>query len=289
MQNGHAQRGRLQTQTLKTKCSSAGSVSIQRRVLAIAVVFAVYLLSAVGASVQWNPLNPVRDFQQQSDGVLFVLEKGALRLQVCTDSIIRLQYSPTGVLPEQLSYIATKTTWPQAAFTLQLGTDDVTLTTSQLKITVTRKNSSITFQEAAGKKLTQENDRTMTPVEVNGEKTYRAERFTSMWDSQESFYGLGQHQAGVWDYRGESVDISHDNTNISVPFLLSSNGYGILWNNSSRTRFNNRFVHALYITSEVADVMDYYFLYGPDFDKIIASYRELTGTAPLFGKWAYGY
>jgi len=102
-------------------------------VLAIAVVFAVYLLSAVGASAQWNPLNPVRDFQQQSDGVLFVLEKGALRLQVCTDNTVRLQYSPTGVFPEQLSYIATKTTWPQAAFTLQLGTDDVTLTTSQLR------------------------------------------------------------------------------------------------------------------------------------------------------------
>jgi alpha-D-xyloside xylohydrolase len=45
----------------------------------------------------------------------------------------------------------------------------------------------------------------------------------------------------------------------------------------------------LYISSEVADVIDYYFLYGPDFDKIIASYRELTGAAPLFGKWAYGF
>jgi alpha-D-xyloside xylohydrolase len=110
-----------------------------------------------------------------------------------------------------------------------------------------------------------------------------------MWDTQEAFYGLGQHQAGVLNYRGESVDISQDNTNISVPLLLSSNGYGIFWNNGSRTRFNNRFVHAFYISSEVADSIDYYFLYGPDFDKIIASYRELTGQAPLFGRWAYGY
>ncbi|HET9373657.1 MAG TPA: TIM-barrel domain-containing protein, partial [Chthoniobacterales bacterium] len=110
-----------------------------------------------------------------------------------------------------------------------------------------------------------------------------------MYGSHEALYGLGQHQAGVWNYRGESVDVSQENTNIAVPMLLSSNGYGIFWNNTSRTRFNNRFVHTLYISSEVADTIDYYFIYGPDFDKIIAGYRELTGTAPMFGRWAYGF
>ena len=45
----------------------------------------------------------------------------------------------------------------------------------------------------------------------------------------------------------------------------------------------------MYISSEVADTIDYYFIYGPEFDKIIASYRELTGSAPLFGRWAYGF
>ena len=39
----------------------------------------------------------------------------------------------------------------------------------------------------------------------------------------------------------------------------------------------------------MADVIDYYFFYGPDLDKVVASYRELTGQAPLFGKWAYGF
>ena len=77
--------------------------------------------------------------------------------------------------------------------------------------------------------------------------------------------------------------------NISVPLMLSSKGYGIFWNNTSRSRFNNRFANYLYISSEVADVIDYYFLYGPEFDKIIAGYRELTGQAPMFGKWAYGF
>ena len=126
-------------------------------------------------------------------------------------------------------------------------------------------------------------------MKVNGEDTYHAESFVNIYGSREAFYGLGQHQAGVWNYRGESVDISQDNSNIAVPFLVSSNGYGIFWNNDSRSRFNNRFANYLYISSEVADVIDYYFFYGPDLDKVIAAYRELTGQAPLFGKWAYGF
>ena len=239
---------------------------------------------------QWVPLNPVKTVERQTDGVLLTLENGYLRFQVCSDSIVHISYSLERDIPKRPDFLITKTTWPKAE--LSLGTEDpkvVSLTTSKLKIVVARADSSIVFFDSAGNKLTQENSRSLTPVEVNGEKTYHSERFSNMWDTQEAFYGLGQHQAGVLNYRGESVDISEDNTNISVPLLLSSNGYGIFWNNGSRSRFNNRFVHAFYISSEVADSIDYYFLYGPYFDKIIASYRELTGQAPLFGKWAYGY
>jgi alpha-D-xyloside xylohydrolase len=74
-----------------------------------------------------------------------------------------------------------------------------------------------------------------------------------------------------------------------VPMFLSSKGYGIFWNNTSRSRFNNRFPHELYLSSEVADAVDYYFLYGPEFDAIISAYRDMTGAAPMFGKWAYGF
>ena len=239
---------------------------------------------------QWLPLKPVTRVEPQPDGAVLVLQSGYLRFQVRSDSIVHIVYSLEQQLPGRADFLVVKKSWPRATFTLL--TDDpktVTLATSKLKIVVTRADSSIVFYDAIGRKLTQENTRTLTPVEVNGEKTYRSERFVNMWDTQEAFYGLGQHQAGVMNLRGESIDISQDNTNISTPMLLSSNGYGIFWNNGSRTRFNNRFVHALYITSEVADTIDYYFLYGPEFDAIVAAYRELTGQAPLFGRWAYGY
>lgn len=256
-----------------------------------ALSFLLLVSAAISASsfAQWNDLNPVRSSQKHSDGLTLFLEKGALRLQVCSDSIVRVLYSPEREFPKVTEYVVIKSDWPATPFDVRESALDFTLSTGKLKLVVTKKDSVIVFYDAAGKKLTQENDRSLTPVEVNGEKTFHLERFTNMWDTQEAFYGLGQHQAGVLSWRGESVDMSQDNTNISIPLLLSSSGYGIFWNNPSRSRFNNRFVHAFFISSEVADQMDYYFIYGPDFDRIISVYRELTGTVPLFGKWAYGY
>lgn len=247
------------------------------------------LLWAIGAYAQWAPMNPVMAIQQQPDGVLFTMKTGALKLQVCNDSIIRVRYSRTPSLPMLPEYVVTKADWPEAKWTTQTADTSVTLTTSRLNVMVTRPDGAIAYSDVDGSQLVQESSRKLTPARVNGEDTYHAESFINIYGSHEALYGLGQHQAGVWNYRGESVDISQDNTNIAVPLLVSSRGYGIFWNNASHSRFNNRFANYLYISSEVADVIDYYFIYGPDLDKIVAGYRELTGQAPLYGKWAYGF
>ncbi|MGA9503201.1 MAG: TIM-barrel domain-containing protein, partial [Terriglobales bacterium] len=246
------------------------------------------LVSSVAA--QWAPRNPVVAFQSQTDGVNFTMRAGALRLQVCSPSIVHVLYSPLSSFPPRRpDPVVIKTNWPAAKFSVQSNDDEVTLTTAQLKIVVTRNDGAITYRDLAGNQLVQEGSRKLTPAKVNGENTNRAESFVNIYGSHEALYGLGQHQSGVWNYRGESVEISQDNSSIAVPFLVSSNGYGIFWNNDSRSRFNNRFANYLYISSEVADVIDYYFFYGPELDKVIAAYRELTGRAPLFGKWAYGF
>ncbi len=263
---------------------------IIRRLLALHIALPVILwLLPADAFTQWNPLNPVVAVSRQPDGVKLTMQSGILRIQVCSDSIVHVVFAAADSLPRHPDSVIVKTVWPAVPWDLQSANDTITLTTSSLRIRITRSTGAILFSTARGVKLFEESGRTLTPVEVNGEKTYHAELFSNLWGSTESFYGLGQHQAGVWNFRGEAVDISQDNTNISIPFFLSSNGYGIYWNNPSRSRFNNRFLNALYLSSEVADAVDYYFLYGPEFDSIIAGYRALTGQAPLFGRWAYGY
>lgn len=272
------------------RACAAGGVKPASRSWRLRFLLVLLLVSfPIVADAQWNPLNSVVGVQKEPDGVRLMLQKGVMRLQVCSDSIIRVRYSPTESVPVHPDLVVIKNSWPATNWEMQSSDESVVLSTAQIKAVILRKDSSVTFQDVAGKTLFQQTELTMTPVTVNGEQTHHVELFSKLWGSNESFYGLGQHQAGVWNYRGEAVDISQDNTNISIPFFLSSNGYGIFWNNASRSRFNNRFLSALYLSSEVADEMDYYFLYGPEFDHIITGYRELTGAAPLFGKWAYGF
>ena len=259
---------------------------VLRALLMVLFTFA----TAPTASAQWTPRNPVIAMQPQADGVVFTMKGGTLRIQVCSDSIVHVIYSATASLPpSRPDPVVIKQSWPATRFTTESTVNEVTLATTLLKIVITRQDGAIAYRDLDGKQLMQEASRKLTPVKVNGEDTYRAESFVNIYGSREALYGLGQHQAGVWNYRGESVDISQDNTNIAVPLLVSSNGYGIFWNNDSRSRFNNRFANYLYISSEVADVIDYYFFYGPELDRVIADYRELTGHAPLFGKWVYGF
>ena len=217
------------------------------------------------------------------------MQTGILRLQVCTDSIIRVRYSPTSSIPALKDFVVTKTEWPAAAWDLKQDGKTIVVSTSRMSATVSKEEGTIVFKDMAGHELLDDGPRQMIPAEVNGEKTYHSDVVFKMYGSEEGLYGLGQHQAGVWNFRGESVELSQENANIAVPMWLSSKGYGVFWNNQGVSHFNNRFIHYLYVGSNVADVIDYYFFYGPQFDRIVADYRELTGTAPMFGKWAYGF
>jgi alpha-D-xyloside xylohydrolase len=257
--------------------------------LKFVIIAIAALLSVWPATAQWTAVVPVTNVAKDVDGLRATFQSGAvLKLQVCSDSIVHVLYSPNGTFPNRPDYVVTKTSWPAAQFNVDTVAKKTTLSTSALKITLDEESGAVTFS-AGNEQLLNDSGHIMTPETVNGEKTYRSQMVVGMYGSHEGFYGLGQHQAGVWNYHGESVELSQENTNIAIPMLLSSKGYGVFWNNTSRTRVNNRFVHVMYISSEVADTIDYYFIYGPDFDKIIAGYRELTGQVPMFGRWAYGF
>ena len=124
---------------------------------AIFVGALLLLLSAFPASIlaQWNPLNPVISVKQQVDGVVLTMKSGTLRLQVCSDSIVRVTYAPGSSIPESPQYAVTKQSWPASQWTLQSSDNDVKLTTSQMKVTVTKKDGAISFADASGKGLFQ--------------------------------------------------------------------------------------------------------------------------------------
>jgi alpha-D-xyloside xylohydrolase len=274
---------------LKIVCKKDLAMGIRRWAGVLLVGFGVIWAQGV-ALCQWNPPNPVVSFDKTANGVEIHQKAGVLKLEVDAPDVLHVTYSPlSGTESHPADHVVMKGDWPAAPF--DIGNDDkaVTLTTAKLKVVVERESGAMHYQDAAGKELTTEAYRSLKPVEVNGEKALHAESFFAIYGSHEGFYGLGQHQAGVWNYRGAVVPLRQENTEIVVPLLVSTNGYGIFWNNPSRSLVDNKFVHSLYITSEVADRVDYYFIYGPEADQIIGHYRELTGEVPLFGRWAYGF
>ena len=281
------------------------------QLLANCLLLCAAALSTQTTRAQWNPPNPVVSFEKSPDGLVAKQKDGVLRLVVNTPEILHVTYAPAdAALPERpADGVIVKNDWPAVAFEVSSDDKTITLATAKLKAVLDRATGALQYFDRSGKAvsgtvatgpgesatapqgqlLTTDSYRTLTPVEVNGEKAFHAEAFFAIYGSHEGFYGLGQHQAGVWNYRGETVDLSQENTNIAIPLLVSTNGYGIFWNNPSASRVNNRFIHMLYLSASVADKLDYYFLYGPEPDQIVAHYRELTGDAPLFGRWAYGF
>lgn len=112
------------------------------------------------------------------------------------------------------------------------------VTTRQFAASVNAETGKISFNDLAGKPIVLECARAYEPAEVQGDKTFHIRQ---QWaaDANESLYGLGQHQFGLVDIKGYDFDLWQHNTEIAVPFLVSSKGYGIFWDNPSYTRFGD--------------------------------------------------
>jgi uncharacterized protein YijF (DUF1287 family) len=106
-----------------------------RRFASFLAGLALCLVCATVAQAQWTAMNPVKKFQQQPDGVVFTMGTGTLKVQVCSDSVIRVLYSATASFPKREDYVVIKQAWPATQWTMQSTDEAVTLSTSLLKIT----------------------------------------------------------------------------------------------------------------------------------------------------------
>ena len=110
----------------------------------------------------------------------------------------------------------------------------------------------------------------------------------------EHYYGLGQNQEGYFDRRGRVVRCAHDynapgGQSVCVPFVVTNKGYGILWDNPSRTTVAFAIGNATKWTSDVGQRVSFFVITGKTYDEIYEGFRTLTGDAPMLPKSAYGY
>ena len=238
------------------------------------------------------PHPSVMEAAQSPAGLMAHNDRETLAIEVCGDSVIHVTARPAGVpaaAEQQPWMLDRREACPGSRFEFSQADNAATLSTARLAVTLHVESGNLTVKTAAGATLVQERadlPRTYLPSTAHG--LYHIEdRFGP--DATEALYGLGQHQSGLFNYRGSTVELGQNNTDIAIPLLVSSKGYAILWNTASFSYVDNRFPLELNLESMAAPQIDYYVIYGPQPDAIIRLYRSMTGHVPLFPEWAYGF
>ncbi len=195
----------------------------------------------------WAALAKPQQFQQNAKGIILPVRRGWLRLQVCTPRVIRVSYSATPTFPEQKVPTVIGNFAP-VRFKTTSNSQLIKITTDQMQVEVNRATGAVRFLNAQGAPILSEatDGRSLTPTTLAGPSPTAS--FIAKQDfvlaPDEGIYGLGQHQdrqgaAGEFtslNYRGKTVSLEQDYiTNLAIPFLVSSRGYGLLWNNASPT------------------------------------------------------
>ncbi len=186
-----------------------------------------------------SPSNPA--FERLSDGIVVPCADGLLKVQVCTDAIVRVAFAKDRAFFARESYMLD----PQrqlatAAWSVAEAADAISLRTARLEARVDRKTGAVSFFDATGRLLLAERagGRTLEPAEVMGERTAHVRQVWAANDD-ESLHGLGHHQLGLMDLKGWELELWQHNGTLAIPFLVSNRGYGILWDNDSYTRFGD--------------------------------------------------
>jgi len=177
-------------------------------------------------------------FKRTPEGVIVKLPDGFLNVRFYSDSIVRVAFAKDRNFFERRTIDVVGK--PAAQVPLELKTNPASweLRSSKLTLSIDRESGKIRFLDPAGSSILSEGDRNLDPAQVQGKKTFHV-RQQWLGNPDESLYGLGQNQFGMLDLKGYDLDLWQHNTNVAIPFLASSNGYGILWDNTSFTRFGD--------------------------------------------------
>ncbi|HEY5509150.1 MAG TPA: TIM-barrel domain-containing protein, partial [Paludibacter sp.] len=343
----------------------------------------------------------VKGFKQLSDKVNVTLFDGTLSISPLTGNAVRVKF-----------YKETEGNLPELVFTSDVVTPEFQVSDLPSKLEIKLKKMIVLLDKQTGKLSYADNAgkvflsekvgaRKLTPDSIQGEPCFSVEQsFES--PANEYIFGLGQFQDGQYNLKNVARRLTQVNSQISIPFIYSSKGYGLLWHQYGLTDFNptDNFIplekqeqsttgnnqmaevtttagtqkisqnQSLYLgkfdvsedgvysifldlgdmgnrqfvaidgkpcidqsnmwlpptvgtlvnlkagkhqvqvlcksnntpklswrqsdnfttfRSPVTKALDYVVFYGPSADSVIASYRNLSGNAPMFPKWAYGF
>ncbi len=217
----------------------------------LSMAVAMTTTNVVGANYQKTADGVTVNVTSTTTGIKdFGVAPKLVRLQVMGDNIIKVSATADQFFADRPSLIVV----PQSGVTAYEVTEEnenVVLSTSQVKAYVSTVTGEVWFTDASGKTILKERKgggkafRPYNCTQVHADGT--PERYSG-WSTRtvfenlnprEGLYGLGQHQADEWNYKGRNEELFQYNTKVSIPFIVSSDGYGVLFDNYSLSRFGN--------------------------------------------------
>ncbi|MFC2136585.1 TIM-barrel domain-containing protein [Bacteroidota bacterium] len=172
-----------------------------------------------------------------SDGVIISAPNGTLGIHPLSDNAVRIKYLSDTLDVLQELVFPEKIETPD--FEVSHNRINIEVKLLNLTVIVNKKNSTISYADKSGNIFLNEKNgsRILRPDSIQGEPCY----FTELsFDSPENEYifGLGQFQDGHYNLKGVTRRLTQVNSQISIPFIYSNKGYGLLWHQYGLTDFN---------------------------------------------------
>ncbi|GGH63437.1 alpha-D-xyloside xylohydrolase [Filimonas zeae] len=238
----------------------------------------------------WGPVQKAKaqQFTRTANGIGFTTQELHIKVDFYAGNIVRVSKTPvaTSSAKESLSVIKTPET---TAFTVKEQGGLVVLESAALRVHCNTQTGRVSFLALNGQPLFTEKDygAQFTPVNDAGVPAYNV-RQAFLLDKGEAIYGLGQTQTDKMNQRNVKLYMRQFPLYAYIPIVQSTKGYAVFWDNYSPTTFNDN-PQEMSFDSEIGNCADYYFMYGKSGDGNIALIRELTGQAPMFPLWTFGF
>ncbi len=237
------------------------------------------------------------NFTAQPNGLRLETSQGLIDLTAYSPDIVRIRYTLEPVFSPIKSLTVVSEAQNPVEVSVQETSEALFFSTSRLSIQIDRNTLAFTYRDSHGQILTREPDRGGKTLDAggcdqihsehqeNGIKTEvgadglttSASTFKEIvdrkayhtklefeWADGEALYGLGSHEEGMFNLRGQHQYLYQQNMKAVVPVLVSTRGYGIVLDSCSLMTFHDD-AFGSYLWSDVDDELDYYFLYGPEF------------------------
>ena len=281
------------------------------------VIFAVTLLVSPFTVAQAS----VKAVKSSPAGAEFKTDAGLLQIEFVTDRIARVRSTENPEFSKTPSLMRVPVNEKPGKIVVKdtAGSAYVELSSAKLSVRVDRATGAVSYLDPKGQLLVTEDsaqprwlERTEVikaiadPASVRKVQTVDGERqiagkYTQKKDrdawkggvkfrfaDDEALYGLGFDETSDLDLRGKTKRLYQHNLRILIPSLVSTRGYGLLFDAYSAMTFKDG-PQGGSMDFDVIDDLDYYFINGGGMDGAVAGYRQLTGAATMLPRWSLGY